>query len=267
MGRSNQYTLLHPKPFNNPPSIQQTPYELMHDKKPDLSFFYVYGALCYPTNDNDNLGKLDAKADIGIFVGYAPTKKAFRIYNKKTQKIIETVHVTFNEVTSMASKQFSSGLGLHFMTPTTLSSGLVPNLPPSALFVPPSRKEWDLVFKLMFDELYSPPASVASLVLVVEAPAPVESTGSPSSTTVDQDAPSPTTSQTTAQSQSQEILLSAEEESHDLEVARMSNDPYFGIPIPKTVNVESSSSDVISTTVHPYAPISNTQQNGQKIIR
>ncbi|GJR30023.1 retrovirus-related pol polyprotein from transposon TNT 1-94 [Tanacetum coccineum] len=61
----------------------KTPYELMQDKKPDLSFFHVFGALCYPINDNDDLGKLDAKADIGIFVGYAPAKKAFRIYNKR----------------------------------------------------------------------------------------------------------------------------------------------------------------------------------------
>nr|GFB32097.1 integrase, catalytic region, zinc finger, CCHC-type, peptidase aspartic, catalytic [Tanacetum cinerariifolium] len=64
----------------------------MQDKKPDLSFFHVFSALCYPTNDNDDLGKLDAKADIGIFVGYASAKKAFRIYNKRTQKIIETIH-------------------------------------------------------------------------------------------------------------------------------------------------------------------------------
>ncbi|GJZ91015.1 retrovirus-related pol polyprotein from transposon TNT 1-94 [Tanacetum coccineum] len=42
----------------------KTPYELMQDKKLDLSFFHVFGALCYPTNDNDDLGKLDAKADI-----------------------------------------------------------------------------------------------------------------------------------------------------------------------------------------------------------
>ncbi|GJU24073.1 retrovirus-related pol polyprotein from transposon TNT 1-94 [Tanacetum coccineum] len=62
----------------------KTSYELMQDKKPDLSFFHVFGALCYPTNDNDDLGKLDAKADIGIFVVYAPAKKAFRIYNKRT---------------------------------------------------------------------------------------------------------------------------------------------------------------------------------------
>ncbi|GJV90685.1 retrovirus-related pol polyprotein from transposon TNT 1-94 [Tanacetum coccineum] len=80
-------------------------------------------------------------------------------------------------------------------------------------------------------------------VPVKEAPSPVESTGSPSLTTVDQDAPSPSTSQTTPQSQSQTIPLSAEEESHDLEVTHMSNDPYFGIPIPETVSEESSSSD------------------------
>ncbi|GJZ96018.1 retrovirus-related pol polyprotein from transposon TNT 1-94, partial [Tanacetum coccineum] len=105
----------------------KTPYELMQDKKPDLSFFHVFGALCYPTNDNDDLGKLDAKADIGIFVGYAPAKKAFRIYNKRTQKIIETIHMTFDELTEMAFEQFSLGHGLHSMTPTTSSSGLVPN--------------------------------------------------------------------------------------------------------------------------------------------
>nr|GEY05203.1 hypothetical protein [Tanacetum cinerariifolium] len=55
----------------------KTPYELLHGKLPDLSFLHVFGALCYPTNDNENLGKLQPKADIGIFIGYAPTKKAF----------------------------------------------------------------------------------------------------------------------------------------------------------------------------------------------
>ncbi|GJV37473.1 retrovirus-related pol polyprotein from transposon TNT 1-94 [Tanacetum coccineum] len=85
---------------------------LMQDKKLGLSFFHVFGALYYPTNDNDDLGKLDTKVDIGVFVGYAPAKKAFRIYNKRTQKIIETILVTFDELTAMASEQFSSGLGL-----------------------------------------------------------------------------------------------------------------------------------------------------------
>ncbi|GJU02378.1 retrovirus-related pol polyprotein from transposon TNT 1-94 [Tanacetum coccineum] len=77
----------------------KTPYELLHDRKLDLSYLYVFGALCYPTNESEDLGKLKPKADIGIFVGYAPAKKAFRIYNKRTRLIIETIHVDFDELT------------------------------------------------------------------------------------------------------------------------------------------------------------------------
>ncbi|GJS55615.1 retrovirus-related pol polyprotein from transposon TNT 1-94 [Tanacetum coccineum] len=78
----------------------KTPYELLHNKPPDLSYLHVFGALCYPTNDSENLGKLQPKADIGIFIGYAPTKKAFQIYNRRTRRIIETIHVDFDELTS-----------------------------------------------------------------------------------------------------------------------------------------------------------------------
>ncbi|GJZ10879.1 retrovirus-related pol polyprotein from transposon TNT 1-94 [Tanacetum coccineum] len=117
----------------------KTPYELLHDKLPDLSFFHVFGALCYPTNDSENLGKLQPKADIGIFIGYAPTKKAFRIYNRRTRRIIETIHVDFDELTAMASEHSSLEPALHEMTPATISSGLVPNPPPLTPFVPPSR--------------------------------------------------------------------------------------------------------------------------------
>ncbi|GKC22708.1 retrovirus-related pol polyprotein from transposon TNT 1-94 [Tanacetum coccineum] len=53
----------------------KTPYELVYDKKPDLPFLRIFGALCYPTNDSEDLGKLKAKADIRIFVSYAPNRK------------------------------------------------------------------------------------------------------------------------------------------------------------------------------------------------
>nr|GEW50529.1 hypothetical protein [Tanacetum cinerariifolium] len=135
----------------------KTPYELLHDKLPDLSYFHVFGALYYPTNDSENLGKLQPKADIG------PT--------------------------------------LHEMTPTTISSGLVPNPTSSTPFVPPLRTDWDLFFQPLFDELLTPPPSVdhptpevIALIAEVVAPEPVESTNSPSLTTVDQDAPLPSKS-------------------------------------------------------------------------
>ncbi|GJZ36724.1 retrovirus-related pol polyprotein from transposon TNT 1-94 [Tanacetum coccineum] len=90
------------------------PYELLHERKPDLSYIHVFSALCYPTNDGEDIGKLRPKADIGIFVGYALMKKAFRIYNKWTRLIIETIHFDFDEFTAMAFEQFSSGPGLNF---------------------------------------------------------------------------------------------------------------------------------------------------------
>nr|GEY32234.1 hypothetical protein [Tanacetum cinerariifolium] len=98
----------------------KTPYELLHNKLPDLSFLYVFGALCYPTNDSENLGKLQPKADIGIFISYAPTKKAFQIYNRRTRQIVETIHIDFDELTTMASEQSSSGPALNEMTSATI---------------------------------------------------------------------------------------------------------------------------------------------------
>ncbi|GKA95248.1 retrovirus-related pol polyprotein from transposon TNT 1-94, partial [Tanacetum coccineum] len=89
----------------------KTPYELLHDKKHDLSYLHVFDAQCYPTNDSEDLRKLKPKADIGIFVGYAPAKKAYRIYNKRTHLIIETIHLYFDELIAMASEQFGSGPG------------------------------------------------------------------------------------------------------------------------------------------------------------
>ncbi|GJX87012.1 retrovirus-related pol polyprotein from transposon TNT 1-94 [Tanacetum coccineum] len=98
----------------------KTPYELLYDKTPNLSYLHVFGALCYPTNDSEDLGKLKAKADVGIFIGYAPAKKAYQIYNRRTRRIIETIHVDFDELTAMASEQSSSGPALHEMTLGTL---------------------------------------------------------------------------------------------------------------------------------------------------
>nr|GEX72033.1 integrase, catalytic region, zinc finger, CCHC-type, peptidase aspartic, catalytic [Tanacetum cinerariifolium] len=77
----------------------KTPYELVHNKKPDLTFFRVFGALCYPTNDNEDPGKLQPTADTGIFFGYAPSRKGYQIYNKRTRRIMETIHVQFDELT------------------------------------------------------------------------------------------------------------------------------------------------------------------------
>ncbi|GJV06734.1 retrovirus-related pol polyprotein from transposon TNT 1-94 [Tanacetum coccineum] len=109
----------------------KAPYELVHDKKPDLSFLRIFEALCYPTNDSEDLGKLKAKAYIGFFVGYAPNRKGYRIYNKRTRQIMETIHVTFDEMTEQTAHVHSSlGPTPNLLTPGPISSGLVPNPKP-----------------------------------------------------------------------------------------------------------------------------------------
>ncbi|GJT54470.1 retrovirus-related pol polyprotein from transposon TNT 1-94 [Tanacetum coccineum] len=162
----------------------------MQDKKPDLSFFHVFGSLCYPTNDHEDLGKFDTKADIGIFVGYAPAKKAFRIYNRRTQIITETIHVTFDELTAMASEELSSGLGLQGMTPVTSSTGLGLNPVSQLPCLPPKRDDWDRLFQPMFDEYFNPPTIAVCPVQEAAAPRAEVLADSLVSTSIDQDAPS-----------------------------------------------------------------------------
>nr|GEW11463.1 hypothetical protein [Tanacetum cinerariifolium] len=193
----------------------KTPYELLHDKVLDLSFFHVFGALCYSINDSENLSKLQPKDDID-----------------------------FDELIAMAFKHSSSKLALHEMTLVTISSGLVPNPPPLTPFVPPLRTDWDLLFQPLFVELLTPPPSVDHPTLEVIAQIakivalePTASTSLPSLTTVDQDAPSPSNSQTTPKTQSPVISNDVEEENHDLDIAHMNNDPFFGVKeSPKTPN-------------------------------
>ncbi|GJX86133.1 integrase, catalytic region, zinc finger, CCHC-type containing protein [Tanacetum coccineum] len=168
----------------------KTLYELMHDKKLDLSFLRIFGALCYPTNDSEDLGKLRAKADIGFFVGYAPNRKGYRIYNKRTRQIMETIHVTFDELTGqMAPVQSSLGPAPNLLTPGPISSGLVPNPAPAIPYVPPTIKELEMLFQPMFDEYFNPPGIRQDPIPNVVQD-PVIPTGPSVSISIDLDAPS-----------------------------------------------------------------------------
>ena len=77
---------------------EKTPYEIMADKKPTLKYFHVFGAKCFVLKDgNEHLGKFDAKADEGIFLGYSLESKAYRVYVIADQKVIESLNVTFDD--------------------------------------------------------------------------------------------------------------------------------------------------------------------------
>ncbi|GJT19779.1 hypothetical protein Tco_0878485 [Tanacetum coccineum] len=134
----------------------------LDNEKPDLSYLHVFGALCYPTNDSETLGKLQAKAGYRAILPLVMKPKKESLFTFRTRASLKCNPCN---------------------TPVQDSSQ---NPTPSAWCVPPSRKEWDLVFQPVFDEFFCPPDSVAFPVPVVEAPALVESTGSLPQTLVDQ---------------------------------------------------------------------------------
>jgi hypothetical protein len=78
-------------------TLNKTPYELWNNRKPNIGYFKVFGCKCFVLNDRDNLGKFDAKSDEGIFLGYSTNSKAYRVFNKRTMVVDESMHVVFDE--------------------------------------------------------------------------------------------------------------------------------------------------------------------------
>nr|GEZ50420.1 hypothetical protein [Tanacetum cinerariifolium] len=195
---------------------------LWHRRLSHLNF----GAINHLARQGLVRGKLQPKADIGIFIGYTLTKKAFRIYNRRTRRIIETIHVYFDELTAMASEHSILGFALNEITPATISSGLVQKSSSSTPYVPPSRNDWDLLFQPMFDELLNPPPSVVHQAPKVIAPI---------------DDVIPPVQNDFTEIQSSVIPQEVEEDNLDIEVAHMRNDLLLGVPITKVTSAQSSS--------------------------
>nr|GEV19591.1 hypothetical protein [Tanacetum cinerariifolium] len=201
----------------------KTPYELVHNKKPDLTFFRVFGALCYPTNDSEDLGKLQPTTDTGIFVGYAPSMKG-------------------------------TGPAPNLMTPSQISSGLIPNMVPATPYTPPTNKELEILFQPMFDEYLEPPRAERPVPPAQVEQAPVNSADTPSSTTVDQDAPTPSISPSSSALQSHSLHQGIATEPNymkDHTIAPVDNNPFVNVFAPEP-HFEALSSGDISSTESPY---------------
>nr|GEV91008.1 retrovirus-related Pol polyprotein from transposon TNT 1-94 [Tanacetum cinerariifolium] len=165
-----------------------------NSRKPDILFLHVFGALCYPKNDREDIGKLGAKGDIGFFIGYSADSCAYRVYNRQTKKIMETMNVSFDELSAMTFEQSSSKPGLNKMTSGHISSGLDLTYAPSTITTQqPSEGESDFLFEAMYDDyIGGQPSAIARTVLPAQEPQVRQS--STASTTIADTAPIPTNS-------------------------------------------------------------------------
>nr|GEY61689.1 integrase, catalytic region, zinc finger, CCHC-type, peptidase aspartic, catalytic [Tanacetum cinerariifolium] len=161
-----------------------------------------------------DLGKLQTKADIGFSVGYAPNRKGYRIYNKRTGQIMETIHITFDELTGQtASFHISSGPTPNLLTLRPISLRLVSSFATAIPYLPPTNKELEMLFQPMFDEYFDtppvsqlvPPAFAVHDPVFQPAPpvptdhVPVSPTSNPASFSIEEDAPSTSISSSSVQ--------------------------------------------------------------------
>nr|GEX79879.1 retrovirus-related Pol polyprotein from transposon TNT 1-94 [Tanacetum cinerariifolium] len=129
--------------------FHKTPYELINKRKPNIKFFHVFECRCYLLNDYDDFGKLKAKGDIRVFVGYSKDSVAFRVYNKRTHKIYESVNVNFDEISEMAFKQFSLEPGL-----TNLNKKRKSSNPTVSQVEETSKKDLEDLIHNFYDEYF-----------------------------------------------------------------------------------------------------------------
>ena len=79
-------------------TLKKTPYELIKKRTPNLSYLRIFGCRCYIlVNGKSNIGKFDSRSDEGIFLGYSDRSKAYRVFNKRTLVVEESIHVKFIE--------------------------------------------------------------------------------------------------------------------------------------------------------------------------
>ncbi|GKC21906.1 retrovirus-related pol polyprotein from transposon TNT 1-94 [Tanacetum coccineum] len=178
--------------------FDKTPYELINCRKLDISFLHVFGALCYPKNDRDDIRKLGAKGDIGFFIGYSANSCAYRVYNRQTKKIMEIMNVTFDELSGMAFEQRSLKPKLQSMTSGQINLGLDLTYAPSTITTQqPTENELDLLFEAMYDDYIGGQPSAATRT-VPAAQAPLVLQTPTTSTTIAGIAPTPTNSSSQA---------------------------------------------------------------------
>nr|GEU77319.1 hypothetical protein [Tanacetum cinerariifolium] len=181
-------------------TLVETPYELTQGKKTDISYLHVFGALCYPKNDHEDIDNIGAKGDIGFFIEYSANSVAYRVYNWRTNKIMETMNITFDELLAMAFEQNSSKPGLQSLTSRQISFGHELTYAPSTITPQkPSARDLDFLFEPLHNEYFGGQpleaprtvhaslviqnlqALIASMAIQDSAPKPTNSLNTPNS--------------------------------------------------------------------------------------
>nr|GEY55327.1 hypothetical protein [Tanacetum cinerariifolium] len=144
------------------PTHEKTPYHIINDRKPSMKHLYIFCCICYITRYGKNLDKIMEKRDQCILVGYSTQSKGYRVYNKRTRMIVESIHIRFDEIKEVSETSVANN-----------TSGLVPQRQKASDYdnpdpVPqrqdvyssadayvPSQQELDMLFGPLYDEFFN----------------------------------------------------------------------------------------------------------------
>ncbi|GJY93712.1 retrovirus-related pol polyprotein from transposon TNT 1-94 [Tanacetum coccineum] len=132
---------------------ENTAYDVINDRKPSIRHLHIFGCTCYLTRYGENLDKMKEKRDPCILMGYSNQSKGYKVYNKRTRLIVESIHLRFDDIKEMSETSVASntsGLVLQRQKASDYdNSGPVPrlqNVSPLVDTTASSQQELDLLF-------------------------------------------------------------------------------------------------------------------------
>ncbi|GJV17228.1 ribonuclease H-like domain-containing protein [Tanacetum coccineum] len=234
------------------PTHEKTAYHIINDRKPSIKHLHIFGCTCYLTRDGENLDKMKEKGDPCILVGYSTQSKGYRVYNKRTRLIVESIHLRFDEIKEMSETSVAND-----------TSGLVPqrqkasdydnpdpapelqNVSPSADTTVPSQQELDLLFGPLYDEFFN------------DGTSRVNKSSSPTANSVPQDTHPSTNIQPTSEPSTP---TNAHAEENNVDQAEFTNP--FCTPVQEIA--ESSSRNSGNSNVHTFNQPQNSEYRWTK---
>ena len=99
------------------PSTKKTPYELWKGRKPNVKYLRIFGSTFFILKDKENVENVYSRSNEGIFLGYCTTSKAYRVYNKRTMKVMETINVVIDEFSDSSSEKFNKEIPKEILPP------------------------------------------------------------------------------------------------------------------------------------------------------
>ena len=82
-----------------------------------MKYFRIFRSTCFILKDRENVGKFDSRSNEEIFLGYSSTSKAYRVYNKRTKKVMETVNVVIDKTSNSGSEKISEEIPKEILPP------------------------------------------------------------------------------------------------------------------------------------------------------